>query len=68
MGAARDFLSVLGTKELPLFNPIKGINNNKIVSEGNNSGVESIHIWNETAKRKIYPHRMSVAAVTCTRR
>lgn len=52
MGAARDFLRLLGHKGLPLFNPLRGKNENykKGVIVGN--GVrKQTEVWNPTAKQ-----------------
>lgn len=53
MGAARDFLNILGISGLPLFNPIKeeNINKTKTKSNGNGTRSEKIYDWNETAKQ-----------------
>lgn len=51
MGAARDFLKLLGHSGLPLFNPLKEDNTNSSINNSKSSRVVKDNDWNPVAKQ-----------------
>lgn len=51
MGAARDFLHIMGHKGLPLFNPLKGENTASSSNSKSSNNHKKIEDWNSTAKQ-----------------
>ena len=51
LGAARDFLRILGIPGLPIFNPLKEEINNKTVLKEKGSKGEKSDKWNKTARQ-----------------
>ncbi len=51
MGAAKDFLKLLGHSGLSLFNPLKEDNSSTSIRNSNSSGIENDNEWNPVAKQ-----------------
>ncbi|MBF1323349.1 MAG: hypothetical protein HXM72_06625, partial [Mogibacterium diversum] len=51
LGAARDFLRILGIPGLPIFNPLKEESNNKTVLKEKRSKGGNSDKWNATARQ-----------------